>query len=224
MRREHQMTWTNRHSRACRGAPDMEKTDRTGDDGAAIGDRLFAGTTSCCGVSSPWPRAPVWSDALALRALALRLSMILTCALLLLWAPWSTSADSLRTGSLAADARNATSKNLPILLFFTQPGCAYCERARREYLRPLAESGAWSARTLIREVAIEATIAGIDGRAITGRDLARSYGIRVFPTVIFIDGNGRQIAEPVAGFTVPDFYAAYLEQRLEAAITRLTKT
>lgn len=219
MRLEHQMTCANRHSQVSHGALRVEETDGVGTDGAATIDRFLTAIDSWFGVSPPWPRTSMWSHPLTRRVWT-----ILTCTVLLLCTQGAANADSLHTGSLAADARQAANKNLPILLFFTQPGCAFCQRARREYLRPLAESGAWSARTLIREIAIETTIAGIDGNSISGRDLARSYGIRAFPTVIFIDGNGRQIAEPVAGFTVPDFYAAYLEQRLEAAIARLTKS
>ena len=219
MRREHQMTCANRVAPACRGAPHMGKTERAVDGRATKGHRMFTAKRPWVGV------APLWSSASSRsRALTLRVFTILTCGFLLFCTSGLGNADSLRAGSLAADARTATEKNLPILLFFTQPGCGFCERARREYLGPLAASGAWSARALIREIAIDATFAGLDGKPTAGRDLARSYGIRVFPTVIFIDASGKRIAEPLAGFTVPDFYSAYLEQRLEAASARLRKS
>lgn len=219
MRREHQMTCANRVAPACRGAPHMGKTERAVDDRATKRHRMFAAKRFWVGV------APLWSSATSCsRALTLRVLTILTCGFLLFCTSGLVNADTLRAGSLAADARTAAGKNLPILLFFTQPGCAFCERARREYLGPLATSGAWSARALIREIAIDTTFAGLDGKSTSGRELARSYGIRVFPTVIFIDASGKRIAEPLAGFTVPDFYSAYLEQRLEAATAHLSKS
>lgn len=148
----------------------------------------------------------------------------LACAFLLPATHCANASELAHARTLAADARVATDRKLPILLFFSQAGCGFCERARREYLRPLALSGAWATRALMREVPIEATLTGFDGKRISGRDLARVYGIRVFPTVVFVDASGNLIAEPLAGFTVPDFYGAYLEQRLEAASARLAKS
>lgn len=150
--------------------------------------------------------------------------IILACVFLLNAGRVAIANELVHAKSLAADARAATDRKLPILLFFSQAGCGFCERARREYLRPLAGSGAWASRALMREVPIETMLAGFDGKHLSGRDLARVYGIKVFPTVVFVDANGNLIAEPLAGFTVPDFYAAYLEQRLEAASARLARS
>ncbi len=149
--------------------------------------------------------------------------MILACAFLPATAHSAHADELAHARALAADARIATDRKLPILLFFSQARCGFCERARREYLRPLAASGAWATRALMREVPIEASLTGFDGKRLSGRDLARVYGVKVFPTVVFVDAGGNLIAEPLAGFTVPDFYAAYLEQRLEAAAARLAK-
>ncbi len=148
---------------------------------------------------------------------------ILACAFLPPVAHGAHAAEFAHAKTLAADARFATDRKLPILLFFSQAGCGFCERARREYLRPLAMSGTWASRALMREVPLEASLTGFDGKRISGHNLARAYGVRVFPTVVFVDGSGNLLAEPLAGFTVPDFYAAYLEQRLEAASARLVK-
>ena len=148
---------------------------------------------------------------------------ILACAFLLPAAQCANADEFARAKTLAADARVASDRKVPILLFFSQAGCGFCERARREYLRPLAQSGAWATRALMREVPIEATLTGFDGKRVSGRDLAQVYGIRVFPTVVFVDAGGNLIAEPLAGFTVPDFYAAYLDQRLDAASARLAR-
>lgn len=151
-------------------------------------------------------------------------NVILACAFLLPAVHCANANEFVHAKTLAGDARVASDRKLPIMLFFSQANCGFCERARREYLRPLAASGAWTTRALMREVPIEATLTGFDGKRISGRDLARVYGIRVFPTVVFVDAGGNLIAEPLAGFTVPDFYAAYLEQRLDAASARLAKS
>ena len=55
----------------------------------------------------------------------------------------------------------------------------------------------------------------------SAREFALAYKVRLFPTVILIDGSGRLLADPLVGFTVPDFYAAYLEARVATAIEKL---
>lgn len=158
----------------------------------------------------------------SLRAACSLLQILACSAALLALAPALAAAPD-HAQNLAEAGRESAASRRPIVLFFTQPGCPFCERARREYLRPLAASTAWSARAQTLEVARDRSLAGFDGRRTTGADLARAYGVRVYPTVVFVDAQGREIAEPLPGYTVPDFYGAYLEARLEAARERLAR-
>jgi thioredoxin-related protein len=123
---------------------------------------------------------------------------------------------------LARDGAAAVRLGQPMTLFFTQPGCVFCARARAQYIKPLSSDASWKARTVLREIDTGADLIDFRGARISGLDLARQYGIRMFPTVLMVDARGGRLADPVIGFTVPDFYGAYLEQRLETAITRLS--
>lgn len=109
----------------------------------------------------------------------------------------------------------------PLLLFFTLKGCPYCENARRQYLGPMSREAQWTGRARIREVAIESNLRDFSGAGISGRDLARSYGVHVYPTVIVVGRDGRPLAEALAGFGVPDLYGASLAERIDTATTRL---
>lgn len=142
---------------------------------------------------------------------------ILACALCLfaLTAPSTIAAQPAMASDLAREAQGTGRR--PLVLFFTLAGCPFCERARREYLRPLAGSPNWQSKAVLREVPIEATLKGFDGRRLSGRELARSYAVTVYPTVVFVDATGKSVAPPLAGFAVPDFYGAMLEERLEIA-------
>jgi thioredoxin-related protein len=151
------------------------------------------------------------------------LALILTCAILLFAPLRARSGELVVAKDLASDARDAGRARQPLLLFFTQPGCPFCERARREYLGPLARGTAWPARTLIREVSTASTLTGLDGLPASGSDIARAHGVRLFPTVLFVDAGGHRLADPLTGFSVPDFYGASLEARLETAIRRLSQ-
>jgi hypothetical protein len=45
----------------------------------------------------------------------------------------------------------------------------------------------------------------------------RRWGVKVAPTLLFLGGQGREVAERLVGALLPDFYGAYLAQRLETA-------
>ena len=136
---------------------------------------------------------------------------------------WMTPAHAIEpTRNLAADAQAATRANKPLLLFVTQPGCPYCERARREYLRHLAVDPAYTPRVLMRELSIEGSVTGFDGKRTSALDAARALKVKLYPTIVLVDAEGRTLAKPLIGFTVPDFYAAQIDGRIDEARTQLT--
>ena len=146
---------------------------------------------------------------------------VLRFALLTLFAALTTGAAQAQSialaRNLAADAKAAAQQGKPLLIFVTQPGCGYCERARREYLRHLAVDPAYTARVLIRELSIDRYLTGFDGRRTSGVELARGLKVKLYPTIVMVDAAGQALAPPLIGFTVPDFYAAQIDQRLETA-------
>lgn len=123
--------------------------------------------------------------------------------------------------NLASDARTAAQQDKPLLLFVTQPGCPFCERARREYLRHLAVDPAYTRRLLFRELSIEGNVTGFDGKRSTGLAAARALKIKLYPTIVIVDGAGEAIAAPLVGFTVADFYGAQIDGRIEEAELQL---
>jgi thioredoxin-related protein len=137
--------------------------------------------------------------------------LILACAC----AP-AALAEGLRAArNLGEDARAAQAARVPLVVLFTQPDCAYCERLRREYLEPMAAQRA--DRVVEVDITSEAALAGFDGRSGTHASFARARGVRVTPTLAFLGARGEPLAEPLVGFTSPDFYQSYLERRLEEA-------
>lgn len=117
---------------------------------------------------------------------------------------------------LQADARAAADAKKPLLLFVTQPGCPYCERARREVMRHLARDPAFTSRAIFREVSIGDTVDGFDGKPVSGLVVARSLGVRLYPTVVLVDSTGTSIASPLRGFSA-DFYVPSITSRIDEA-------
>ena len=127
------------------------------------------------------------------------------------------------TDDLARLAQDARERRAPILLAFMQQHCPYCAKARR-YLEPVAASG-WGGKAILREIDVDSTAAlrDFEGRPTTAREFARRHGVRVVPTLLVFDADGRVIADPVRGIAVEDFYAATIDRALEtgyAAVNR----
>ena len=156
-----------------------------------------------------------------------RLTKSLACVwvVTLACAMFASAAGALEvTRNLAADAVIATQQSKPLLLFFTQPGCSYCERARQEYLRHLAIDPAFTSRALFREVSIGNLVTGFDGQRRSGAAVARAQGVKLYPTIIIVDASGNQLTAPLRGFGVPDFYAASIDSRIDEAVQALRST
>jgi thioredoxin-related protein len=120
---------------------------------------------------------------------------------------------------LAREARDAQREGLPLVVFYTQPGCVYCERARRDYLQPLISEPAVRPRLRVVEVDVtsRAPLADFTGRRLSATGFARAQRVRIVPTLGFYGPGGERLVEPLVGLSVPDFYLAYLDGRLDEA-------
>ena len=116
--------------------------------------------------------------------------------------------------SLAAELGAAQGHGRALVVMFSLPGCAWCKLVRQSYLAPLRAGGQPVIEVDMTGIA---AIAGFDGAPTTGAQLARALGVRVAPTVLFIGRGGAEVAERLRGVPLPDFYGAYLQQRVDAA-------
>ena len=124
----------------------------------------------------------------------------------------------------AALGRLAAANKLPIMLVFTLPDCPYCARARKDHLEPLSASAGYGGKALVREIESAnklVTLRDFDGSATSRRDFFRKYEVRVVPTVIVVDAQGKPLTDAIVGLNVPDFYNLYLEQAIDIARAQL---
>jgi thioredoxin-related protein len=128
-----------------------------------------------------------------------------------------------RPRSLAALLAAAERDGRPVVALFSLAGCGFCEAIRRDQLGHLAREAA-DRGVRVAEFDIgddrpfEVAPAGatpLAGAASPAR-LARSLGVRVAPTVLFLSARG-EVAPPLVGYSSPDFYGAYLDDRIEQA-------
>lgn len=142
--------------------------------------------------------------------------------LILAWLPLASAAAAAGiapAADLAEDARGMRTQNRVMLVLYSQADCPWCERARNEYLIPLQDDPAWRDRVLLRQIDLDSDAPLIDfaGKRATHRAFARGERARMTPTLVVYGPDGARLAEPIVGFRLADFYAAYIERALEEA-------
>jgi thioredoxin-related protein len=122
---------------------------------------------------------------------------------------------------LAADARLAAARGVPLVVLYSRDDCSWCEKVRREHLTPLSHNPATPA--VIRELHMDRATALVDfaGRRTTSADFSKQVQAQFAPTVMFHGPDGAALAEPIVGFRLADFYAAYLDRAIEESRARL---
>lgn len=119
------------------------------------------------------------------------------------------------TDSLQAELAKAIAKKAPLMVMVSLDGCPFCKIARENYLGPLREQQG----LLVFQVDMRSKrpIKNFSGLTLTQDELIRSWGVKVAPTVLFFGRGGLEIAERLTGGYIPDFYGAYLDERLQLA-------
>ena len=118
--------------------------------------------------------------------------------------------------SLPQAALNAKAKGEPLVILISLPGCVYCEQVRRNYLLPARNDEGLQAWQL--NISDNTTrLVSFNGQPTTAASQARLWKATFTPTVLFLGSQGQELAERLVGIAVPDFYGAYLQQRLTTA-------
>lgn len=117
--------------------------------------------------------------------------------------------------NLKDELASALAKGQPLVVMVSLEGCPFCKVARNNYLAPLHEQEGLPVAQV--DMRTRTRVLDFRGNVVTHDDLARQWKIRIAPTVLFFGRNGTEVAERLVGGYIPDFYGAYLDQRLEQA-------
>jgi thioredoxin-related protein len=119
---------------------------------------------------------------------------------------------------LALEAAQAAQRNQPLIVLVSLHGCVFCERVRRSHLVPLLTQG----QAVVQiDMHSQAPVQDFQATATVHEELVRRWRVSVAPTLLFFGPAGREVAERMEGTYQPDFYGAYLEERLRQARQRL---
>jgi len=117
--------------------------------------------------------------------------------------------------SLAEALAEALRAGRPLVVMASLHGCPFCRVVRDHYLAPLrADTG----QPVVQlDTASARPLRDFNGLPTTHDRQLRAWGVKVLPTVLFFGRGGREAAERLVGASIPDFYGAYLEERLRTA-------
>ena len=126
-------------------------------------------------------------------------------------------------GNLQQDGQTALDSRLPVMLVFSAISCSHCDELEEEFIRPMLLGGEYSDRILIRKLLLDngSSLNDFAGRRRSVEDFARSYGVYVTPTILFVDHTGRQLAERMVGINTIEMYGGYLDQCIDTALMHI---
>ena len=169
-------------------------------------------------------RVRVREGRVSLRIFTVSGALVLVCLAL---SPFRVGAETRLPAArdLAGDAASISRDGRVLLVLFSQHGCPWCERVRREFLLPIQKNESYTSRLVFRQIDLDrgTPLRDFGGKATTHADFGRMNGVTLYPTVMLFGPRGERLAEPLRGFTGSDFYGAYLDQRIEEAVGGLRR-
>jgi len=117
--------------------------------------------------------------------------------------------------SLQGELAQALKKGQPLVVMVSLEGCPFCRVARENYLGPMREQQGLP----VVQVDMRSTrlLKDFRGASLSHDEMSRQWRIRIAPTVLFFGRDGVEVAERLVGGYLPDFYGAYLDDRLQQA-------
>jgi hypothetical protein len=121
--------------------------------------------------------------------------------------------------SLPDALQQALATGQPLVVMVSLEACPFCRMARENYLYPLhLRSGLPVVQVDMRS---PQTLGNFQGQVQTHDAWIRAMNVGVAPTLLFFGRGGSEVVERMTGGYIPDFYGAYLDERLARARARL---
>ena len=117
--------------------------------------------------------------------------------------------------ALASELARALSMKRPLVVMVSLVGCPYCKIARENYLLPMVRQDAISVVQV--DMMSKSPVLDFQGNSTTHEQLIDKWKIRIAPTLLFFGHAGVERADRLVGGYLPDFYDAYLQERLATA-------
>lgn len=89
----------------------------------------------------------------------------------------------------------------------------------------MLRSGDYKERALIRKFKVDEydDVRDFDGKMVSPDVVNDRYGAFVTPTVIYLDGNGRQLAKKMVGLSTGHYYGSYVDMAIDQSLDILRR-
>ena len=120
---------------------------------------------------------------------------------------------------LQQEGRQAQARQLPIMLTFSADDCSYCELLEEDFLQPMLLGGEYEDRAIIRKLVLDdgSSVNDFSGKSTEATRVSDRYRVFVTPTILFLDGEGRELAERIIGINTPELFGGYLDACIDTA-------
>lgn len=103
-----------------------------------------------------------------------------------------------------------------ILLEMSASYCGYCRTLEEEIIKPMLRSGDYQ-QVLIRKLDIDShyPMQDLQGKQSSPFEFSSKMGVYVTPTLLFLDGKGKEVGERVIGVNTLELYGGYVDNSLQ---------
>lgn len=121
------------------------------------------------------------------------------------------------------DAALAKEKNGVVVVMFSGAFCSYCETVLNEFLIPMSRNADYQAKVVMRKVETSSTLdlKDFQGGKMPHRRFAGDSGVRMVPTVMVFDSDGKLLSKPVVGLGTIDYYGYHLDQAIDKGLAKV---
>jgi len=123
------------------------------------------------------------------------------------------------TDNLQKDAALSKRLNAPILLVVSQEHCPFCDLLKREVLNPMALSGDYRDKVVMREILIDLgeSLINFEGKSEDAAEFAHRYDVYLTPTLLFLDPHGNELSKRIVDVNTVELFYFYLTSAIDSA-------
>jgi len=120
------------------------------------------------------------------------------------------------------EAKDAHTRQVPILVLFMSDSCSYCETVLEEFLLPMQRNPEYTDKVILRQIEISSRdeLIDFDGKTTTYSRFSGRHKVSGVPNVMLFDGNGQMLTF-IEGLLTVDFYYAFLVDAIDESLAKI---
>lgn len=128
-----------------------------------------------------------------------------------------------QASNLIMDGREASKKQVPVLIMFSTSHCGYCRQVEEDFLKPMLRNTEYEDKVLIRKIVLDSSKSLIDfkGKRSDPEELSDEYHVSMVPTLILFDASGKRLSDPIIGLANPYYYGGELDAAIDTSLLKI---